>query len=115
MRIDSYVQFLPLLRKNSVSRVSGLFWAASLQKEDDMSWWYELRGPDENLLLFGGGYPSREDAVRAAQIAKEAQQSISDERIILTMKTGISEQTFRSDSESRKTFVIKTTMPERYC
>ena len=37
-----------------------------------MAWHYELRGPVDNLVFFGGGHATRAEAEKAAQAALNA-------------------------------------------
>jgi len=58
-----------------------------------MAWWYEVRGWDESLLVFGGSYTSRAEALHAAEIAKRRLRWYTANRQILAIiKTGTSER-----------------------
>jgi len=46
-----------------------------------MAWHYELRGPMDNLVFYGGGYKTRADAEKAAQTAKNTCSSRGLEKL----------------------------------
>lgn len=53
-----------------------------------MAWWFELRS-GESLLLFGGSHANKEQAERAAEIAKTL-WAFSREKETLSVRVGIS-------------------------
>lgn len=53
-----------------------------------MAWWFELRS-GKSLLLFGGSHANKEEAERAAEVAKTL-WSLSKEKETLSVRLGIS-------------------------
>lgn len=47
-----------------------------------MAWHYEVRGPMDNVLFFGGGHRTRAEAEKAAQTVKETWSSRGREKLI---------------------------------
>lgn len=47
-----------------------------------MAWHYEVRGPMDNLLFFGGGHRTRAEAEKAAQAARNKWSSRALEKFL---------------------------------
>jgi hypothetical protein len=50
-----------------------------------MGWWYELRGSNGSLVMFGTSYATQEAAMRAAEITKK---KMCKHRTDFRIKTG---------------------------
>lgn len=57
-----------------------------------MAWYYEVRGPMDNVLFFGGGHPTRADAEKAAQTVMQTWPSRNLEK--LQVRIGVTNRVY---------------------